>query len=133
MAPTRSPSADRRAEAREAARARAFQQDCADEFRPAETRAATAEGGCRSCVRSVERRGRTRPASGECFTEPYRQLWRKRERDCSPRRPWHAGVAAPPHATRRMISEALVPPNPNELDSTVLIGRFFAVCGTRSI
>ena len=28
-----------------------------------------------------------------------------------------------------MISEALVPPKPNEFDSTVLIYFFFAVCG----
>src|ERR1700734_4214411 len=34
---------------------------------------------------------------------------------------------------RRNTSEALVPPNPNEFDSAILIGRFFALCATRSI
>ncbi len=36
-------------------------------------------------------------------------------------------------ATRRRISEALVPPNPNEFDNTVLISRCFGVSGTKSI
>src|SRR5664279_1638647 len=37
------------------------------------------------------------------------------------------------HAARRKISEALVPPKPNELDSTTPISRLRATCGTRSI
>src|SRR3954470_23214119 len=36
-------------------------------------------------------------------------------------------------STRRNTSEALVPPKPNEFDSTVSIWRFLATCGTRSI
>src|SRR6185312_16108200 len=35
--------------------------------------------------------------------------------------------------TRWRITEALVPPKPKELDSTTLISRLRAVCGTRSI
>ncbi len=42
-------------------------------------------------------------------------------------------AAALLQATRRMISDAFVPPKPNEFDSTVSICRFLAVCGTRSI
>ncbi len=34
---------------------------------------------------------------------------------------------------RRKISDALVPPKPNEFDSTVLIGRCRALWGTRSM
>lgn len=34
---------------------------------------------------------------------------------------------------RRKISDALVPPNPKELDSATLISRLRALCGTRSI
>src|SRR5580700_1935350 len=40
---------------------------------------------------------------------------------------------APQLVTRRMITEALVPPKPNELDSATLISRLRGVCGTRSI
>jgi hypothetical protein len=36
-------------------------------------------------------------------------------------------------ARRRTIRDALVPPNPKELDSTTLISRLRAWCGTRSI
>src|SRR5262245_37847501 len=39
----------------------------------------------------------------------------------------------PQAASRRSTSEALVPPKPNELESTVSIGRFCASCGTRSM
>src|ERR1700712_4167249 len=38
-----------------------------------------------------------------------------------------------PHAARRKISDALVPPKPNEFDSTTLMSRLRALCGTRSI
>ena len=41
------------------------------------------------------------------------------------------GDGRPPAAAAR--SEALVPPKPNELDSTVSISRFCALCGTRSM
>src|SRR4029079_18376766 len=37
------------------------------------------------------------------------------------------------YAARRKINEALVPPKPNEFDSTTLISRLRARCGTRSI
>src|SRR5262249_30215990 len=48
------------------------------------------------------------------------------------------GFGAGPRADRgqstaRKISDALVPPKPNEFDSTVLISRLRALCGTRSI
>src|ERR1700724_407007 len=36
-------------------------------------------------------------------------------------------------ATRCTITEALVPPKPNEFDSATLISRFRGTCGTRSI
>src|SRR5437762_14105601 len=36
-------------------------------------------------------------------------------------------------ATRRKTNDALVPPNPNELDSTTSISRSLERCGTRSI
>src|SRR5258706_13898181 len=36
-------------------------------------------------------------------------------------------------ATRCTITEALVPPKPNEFDSATLISRLRATCGTRSI
>src|SRR6266404_3284732 len=36
-------------------------------------------------------------------------------------------------ATRCMITDALVPPKPNEFDSTTLISRLRGTCGTRSI
>src|ERR1700756_2451742 len=36
-------------------------------------------------------------------------------------------------ATRCKITDALVPPKPNEFDSTTLISRLRGVCGTRSI
>src|SRR5437667_12851808 len=36
-------------------------------------------------------------------------------------------------ATRRKTKDALVPPNPNELDSTTSISRSLERCGTRSI
>src|SRR5262249_27753149 len=57
------------------------------------------------------------------------------------RRPllWPAAASRPPPARRvaqstaRKISDALVPPKPNEVDSTVVISRFRALCGTRSI
>src|ERR1700744_998829 len=43
--------------------------------------------------------------------------------------------AVPPRqlATRCTITEALVPPKPNELDNATLISRLRGVCGTRSI
>ena len=37
------------------------------------------------------------------------------------------------HLSRRKTSDALVPPKPNEFDSTTSIFRFLAWCGTRSI
>jgi hypothetical protein len=37
------------------------------------------------------------------------------------------------HEARRKISDALVPPKPNEFDSATLISRLRALCGTRSI
>src|SRR5258705_5176100 len=36
-------------------------------------------------------------------------------------------------ATRRTITDALVPPKPNELDSATSISRLRGACGTRSI
>src|SRR5690348_14546042 len=40
---------------------------------------------------------------------------------------------APQPATRCRITDALVPPKPNEFDNTTLISRLRGVCGTRSI
>src|SRR5262245_8421114 len=61
------------------------------------------------------------------------QMWQKRETKCAATDASAESVAATPQLTRRRISDAFVPPKPNELESTVLISRFFAVCGTRSI
>src|SRR5215207_8635636 len=42
-------------------------------------------------------------------------------------------IRPPAHAaTRRKTSDALVPPKPNEFDSTTSISRLWARCGTRS-
>ena len=45
----------------------------------------------------------------------------------------HAATHVYSYVTRRITSEAFVPPNPNEFDSTVLISRALALCGTRSM
>src|SRR5262249_32069914 len=44
-----------------------------------------------------------------------------------------AGGSPRDQSTARNTSDALVPPKPNEFDSTVLISRFLDLCGTRSI
>src|SRR5580704_4995537 len=46
---------------------------------------------------------------------------------------WRNGAWLHYCAKRRKISEALVPPKPNEFDSAILIGRLRALCGTRSM
>src|SRR6266849_8787587 len=44
-----------------------------------------------------------------------------------------SSCAARQLATRCMITDALVPPKPNEFDSATLISRLRGVCGTRSM
>src|SRR5271170_7983464 len=82
----------------------------------------TASHGRTECLQILPRLA-MRALKGRTFTSELQataeQIWRKGGRR-------H-------YCIRRNTSEALVPPNPNELESAMLIGRLRGLCGTRSI